>query len=143
MSAHSKTSISTQDDKGAFSLRACLTAWWVGYDILETPAQLASTAAPFAPGSAYEPAVGDEAGLSLSVKTGMSEKAPVQAPRPWALEDDEVGLLGAKLETRVTVDITKVFRALVINGWADDTESTKRGRVGMESALALVDEVEL
>ena len=81
--------------------------------------------------------------MALSVKAGMIEKAPVQAPRPWALEDDEAGLLGAKLETRIAEDITKVFRALVIKGWADDTESTKRGSVGMESALALVDEVEL
>jgi hypothetical protein len=64
-------------------------------------------------------------------------------PRPWSFEDYEVGLAGAKLDIRVTEDITKEFRAMVIKGWADYTESTKAGSVGLESAPALVDEVEL
>ncbi len=66
-----------------------------------------------------------------------------QKPRPWALEDYEVGLVSAKLDTRVTEDITQVFRAMVIKGWADYTEKAEPGSVGMESAPALVDEVEL
>ncbi len=64
-------------------------------------------------------------------------------PRPWAMEDYEVGLAGAKLDIRVAEDITKEFRAMVIKGWADYTESAKSGSVGQESAPALVDEVEL
>ena len=64
-------------------------------------------------------------------------------PKPWALEDYEVGLVGARLNTRVTEDITKVFRAMVIKGWSDYTEKAEPGSVGLESAPALVDEVEL
>ena len=66
-----------------------------------------------------------------------------QTPRPWALEDYEVGLVSAKLDVRVTEDITKAFRAMVIKGWADYTESTQEGSVGLETAPTLVDEVEL
>ena len=66
-----------------------------------------------------------------------------QTPRPWALEDYEIGLIAAKLEVRVTEDITETFRAMVIKGWADYTASTESGSVGSESAPALVDEVEL
>ncbi len=66
-----------------------------------------------------------------------------QKPHPWAVEDYEAGLAGAKLDIRVTEDVTKAFRAMVIKGWADYTESTKAGSIGMESAPALVDEVEL
>ncbi len=54
-----------------------------------------------------------------------------------------MGLVSAKLDTRVTEDITQVFRAMVIKGWADYTEKAEPGSVGMESAPALVDEVEL
>ncbi len=64
-------------------------------------------------------------------------------PHPWALEDYEAALAGAKLDVRVAEDITKAFRAMVIKGWADYTETTERGSVGMESAPTLVDEVEL
>ncbi len=66
-----------------------------------------------------------------------------QTPRPWALADYEVGLAGARLDIRVTEDVTKVFRAMVIKGWADYTGSTRPGSIGMETAPALVDEVEL
>ena len=66
-----------------------------------------------------------------------------QTPHPWAMEDYEAGLAGARLYIRVTEDITKEFRAMVIKGWADYTESTQAGSVGHESAPALVDEVEL
>ncbi len=66
-----------------------------------------------------------------------------QTPRPWAIEDYEVGLAGARLDIRVTEDITKVFRAMVIKGWANYTEKAEPGSVGMESAPALVNEVEL
>ncbi len=293
MSANSKTDQTTQDDKGGFSLRERLTAWWEGYDLLETAAKPAPAAAPtdgpefthvvhyeppkqrwetsrvtlvqkvwgegFAtPGGrnhilnmvkilGLDPAMtvldlgahlgaaarimcGDfgvwvtgfeadpalvEAGMALSVKAGMGEKAPIRAfdpatfahkqgsvdcvfskeflftvadknkflkavedllkpkgqflftdfvlakthlrspilenwienepqkPRPWSLEDYEVGLAGAKLDIRVAEDITQAFRALVIKGWADYTESTRPGSVGVETAPALVDEVEL
>ena len=36
-----------------------------------------------------------------------------------------------------------MFRAMVIKGWADYTQSTRRGSIGEEAAPALVDEVEL
>jgi len=293
MVANSKTDQATQDDRGAFSLRERLTAWWEGYDLLETPTEPAPAAEPadgpevthvvhyeppkqrwetsrvtlvqkvwgegFAtPGGrnhilnmvkifGLDPAMtvldlgahlggaarimcGDfgvwvtgfeadealvEAGMALSIKAGMGEKAPIHAfdpatfehkqgsvdcvfskeflftvadkkkflkavedllkpkgqflftdfvlakthlrsptlenwienepqkPRPWSLEDYQVGLAGAKLDIRVAEDITKTFRALVIKGWADYTESTKSGSVGMETAPTLVDEVEL
>ena len=289
MSANSKSDQATEDDKDAFSLRERLTAWWEGYDLLDTSAAPAPAAEPEVPHVVhYEPpkqrwetsrvtlvqqvwgegfttpggrkhtlnmvtsfgldpamsvldlgtglggaargmcekfgvwvtgfeadAALAEAGMALSIKHGMGEKAPVhafdpatfehkqgsidcvfskeflfsvadknrflkavesllkpkgqflftdfvlakthlrsptlenwienehQTPRPWAIEDYEVGLAGAKLDIRVTEDITKEFRAMVIKGWADYTESTERGSVGTESAPALVDEVEL
>ncbi len=292
MSAKSKTDQATQDDKDGFSLRERLTAWWEGYDLLETAAEPAPAAEPAEPevthvvhyeppkqrwetsrvtlvqqvwgegfaspggydhirnmvkifgldpaksvldlgahlGGAARTMCGDfgvwvtgfeadaalvKAGMALSVKAGMGEKAPIhvfdpatfehkessvdcvfskefmftvadkhkllkaievllkpkgqflftdfmlakphlrsptlenwienepQTPRPWALEDYEVGLAGAKLDIRVAEDVTKVFRALVIKGWADYTESTRPGSVGMDAASALVDEVEL
>ena len=289
MSANSKSDQATGVGKEAFSLRERLTAWWEGYDLLETPAEPAPAAEPeeagpiryetpkqrwetsrvtlvqnvwgegfTTPGGrkhtvnmvasfGLDPAMSVldlgsglggsaramcekfgvwvtgfevdadlvEAGMGLSVKHGMGEKAPIQVfnpatfehkpasvdcvfskeflftvkdknkflktiegllkpkgqfmftdfmlaetqlrspilenwienephtPRPWSLEDYEVGLAGAKLDIRVTEDITKEFRAMVIKGWADYTESTKAGSVGMESAPALVDEVEL
>jgi SAM-dependent methyltransferase len=74
--------------------------------------------------------------------TNWIEKEPL-TPKPWALEDYEVGLVGARLDIRVTEDITDVFRAMVIKGWANYTENAEPGSVGMESAPALVDEVEL
>ena len=292
MLANSKSDQAPQDDKDAFSLRERLTAWWEGYDLLETPAAPAPADEPAAPGIAhvvhYEPPkqrwetsrvtlvqkvwgegfespggrkhilnmvkifgldpamtvldlgaglggaarimCGDfgvwvtgfeadanlaEAGMGLSVKAGMGEKAPVhafdpdtfehkqgsvdcvfskeflfsvadkprflkavevllkpkgqflftdfmlakphlrsptlknwienepQTPHAWALEDYEAALAGARLDTRVVEDVTKAFRAMVIKGWADYTESTRPGSVGIETAPALVDEVEL
>jgi len=64
-------------------------------------------------------------------------------PHPWALEDYEVGLVSARLNIRVTEDITKVFRAMVIKGWANYTDNAEPGSVGLDTAPALVDEVEL
>lgn len=66
-----------------------------------------------------------------------------QTPHPWALEDYQEALAGLYLDIRVAEDMTKAFRAMVIKGWADYTESTARGSVDTESAPALVDEVEL
>jgi SAM-dependent methyltransferase len=66
-----------------------------------------------------------------------------QKPHPWALEDYQEALRELHLDARVTEDVTKAFRAMVIKGWADYTGSTKAGSIGMESAPALVDEVEL
>ncbi len=292
MSANSKTDQVTQDDKDGFSLRERLTAWWEGYDLLETAAEPTPAAEPAEPEVThvvhYEPpkqrwetsrvilvqkvwgegfatpgghkhilnmvqifgldpsmSVLDlgahlggaartlcgkfgvwvtgfeadanlaEAGMGLSVKAGMGEKAPVhafdpdtfehkqgsvdcvfskeflisvadkprflkavevllkpkgqflftdfmlakphlrsptlknwienepQTPHAWALEDYEAALAGARLDTRVVEDVTKAFRAMVIKGWADYTESTRPGSVGIETAPALVDEVEL
>ncbi len=292
MSANSKSDQTTpdgKDDKGIFSLRERLTAWWEGYDLLDAPAAPAPVAEPetnqvvryetprqrwetsrltlvqqvwgdgfTTPGGrqhtlnlitsfGLDPAMSvldlgtglggaarimcekfgvwvtgfeadadlAEAGMALSIKHGMGEKVPVhafdpatfehkqgsvdcvfskeflftvankqkflkevenllkpkgqlmftdfmlakahlrspilenwienepQTPRPWAMEDYEAGLAGAKLDIRVAEDITKTFRAMVIKGWADYTESAKTGSVGMDSAPALVDEVEL
>lgn len=292
MSANSKSDQATrviQEDKDAFSLRERLSAWWEGYDLLDTPAAPAAAAVPEIPQVVhYEPPkqhwetsrvtlvqqvwgegfaspggrnhiielvnilgldpamrvldLGShlggaartmcekfgvwvtgfevdealvEAGMGLSVKHGMGEKAPIQIfdpatfehkqasvdcvfskefmftvkdknkflktiedllkpkgqflftdfmltkphlrspilenwienepqkPYPWALEDYEVALAGAKLDIRVAEDITKAFRAMVIKGWANYTGSTKSGSIGHESAPALVDEVEL
>lgn len=70
------------------------------------------------------------------------ENEPLK-PRPWAVEDYEVGLVGAKLEVRVSEDITKDYRAMVIKGWSDYAGSAESGGVGKESAPALVEEVEL
>ncbi len=64
-------------------------------------------------------------------------------PRPWSVEDYEVGLTTARLDVRVTEDITKAYRAMVIKGWADYTEATQEGGVDVKTAPALVDEVEL
>ena len=288
MVANSKTDQETQDDKGAFSLRERLTAWWEGYDLLETPAEPAPAAEPEATPVHYEPpkqrwetsrvtlvqkvwgegfaSPGDrnhiltmvqifgldpamtvldlgaglggaarimcekfgvwvtgfevdealaEAGMALSVKYGMGEKAPVHTfdpatfehkqgsvdcvfskeflftvadkrkflkavenlmkpkgqflfidfilakrhlrsptletwteneplrPHPWALEDYQEALGELRLDIRVAEDVTKAFRAMVIKGWADYTDSAGPGSVGMESAPTLVDEVEL
>ncbi len=66
-----------------------------------------------------------------------------QKPHPWSLEDYQEALGELRLDIRVAEDVTKVFRALVIKGWADYTDSTRAGSVGMESAPTLVDEVEL
>ena len=39
--------------------------------------------------------------------------------------------------------MTENFRAMVIKGWAEYTESKRRGSIGEGAAPALVDEVEL
>ncbi len=296
MFANSKTDKATQaakDVKGAFSVRERLTAWWEGYDLLETPAEPAPAAEPTdgpevahvvhyeppkqrwetsrvvlvqkvwgegftTPGGrnhvltmvqifGLDPAMTvldlgsglggaarimcekfgvwvtgfevdkalAEAGMALSVKAGMGEKAPIHAfdpatfthkqgsvdcvfskeflftvkdkrkflkavedlmkpkgqflfidfmlakrhlrtpiletwlenepqrPLPWAIEDYQEALGELRLDIRVTEDVTKAFRAMVIKGWADYTESTGPGSVGNEFAPALVDEVEL
>jgi len=266
MSANSNSDQAVKDDKDTFSLRERLTAWWEGYDLLDTPAAPAPAAEPAevpevvhyepprqrwetsrvtlvqkvwgedftTPGGrkhtlnlvtsfGLDPAMtvldlgaglggaarvmsekfgvwvtgfevdADlvEAGMALSVKHGMGEKAPIQIfdpatfehkhasvdcvfskaflfsvadknkflkavedllkpkgqfmftdfvlakvhlrsptlenwienephkPRPWALEDYEAGLAGARLDIRVSEDITKEFRAMVIKGWAN------------------------
>ncbi len=62
---------------------------------------------------------------------------------PWAVEDYQDVLAELRLDIRVAEDVTKPFRAMVIKGWADFIESTRRGSVGRETAPALVDEVEL
>ncbi len=64
-------------------------------------------------------------------------------PHPWALEDYQETLATVHLDIRVAEDVTKMFRAMVIKGWADYTQSTRRGSIGEEAAPALVDEVEL
>ncbi len=64
-------------------------------------------------------------------------------PHPWALEDYQDALTTLRLDVRVTEDVTENFRAMVIKGWADYTQSTRRGSIGEEAAPALVDEVEL
>ena len=64
-------------------------------------------------------------------------------PHPWALEDYQDALATVHLDIRVAEDVTKMFRAMVIKGWADYTQSTRRGSIGEEAAPALVDEVEL
>jgi ubiquinone/menaquinone biosynthesis C-methylase UbiE len=64
-------------------------------------------------------------------------------PYPWAIEDYHDALTGLHLDIRVTEDLTEIFRAMVIKGWADYTQSTQRGSIGEEAAPALVDEVEL
>ncbi len=64
-------------------------------------------------------------------------------PHPWALEDYQDALTTVHLDIRVAEDVTKMFRAMVIKGWADYTQSTRRGSIGEEAAPALVDEVEL
>ncbi len=66
-----------------------------------------------------------------------------QKPHPWALADYQDALRELHLDARVTEDVTKAFRAMVIKGWADYTASTRPGSVGSEAAPALVDEVEL
>ena len=64
-------------------------------------------------------------------------------PYPWAIEDYQDALTGLRLDIRVTEDVTETFRAMVIKGWADYTQSTQRGGIGEGAAPALVDEVEL
>ena len=64
-------------------------------------------------------------------------------PHPWALDDYQDALATVHLDIRVAEDVTKMFRAMVIKGWADYTQSTRRGSIGEEAAPALVDEVEL
>ena len=83
-----------------------------------------------------------EAQLRSPTLENWIENEPLK-PRPWAVEDYEVGLVDAKLEVRVTEDITKDYRAMVIKGWSDYTGSAESGGVGKESAPALVEEVEL
>jgi SAM-dependent methyltransferase len=83
-----------------------------------------------------------EAQLRSPTLENWMENEPIR-PRPWAVEDYEVGLVSAKLEVRVTEDITKDYRAMVIKGWSDYTGSAEAGGVGKESAPSLVEEVEL
>ncbi len=64
-------------------------------------------------------------------------------PHPWTLDDYQDALATVHLDIRVAEDVTKMFRAMVIKGWADYTQSTRRGSIGEEAAPALVDEVEL
>ncbi len=64
-------------------------------------------------------------------------------PYPWAIEDYQDALNALHLDIRATEDLTEIFRAMVIKGWADYTQSTQRGSIGEEAAPALVDEVEL
>ncbi len=66
-----------------------------------------------------------------------------RTPHPWALEDYQDALAELHLDIRVAEDMTKKFRAMVIKGWADYIDSTRRGSVGGGGAPALVDEVEL
>ena len=66
-----------------------------------------------------------------------------QTPHPWSLDDYQEALGELRLDIRVVEDITKVFRAMVIKGWADYTDSTRPGSIGEGTAPALVDEVEL
>ena len=74
--------------------------------------------------------------------TTWIEHEPLK-PYPWALDDYQEALATAHLDTRVVEDVTKTFRAMVIKGWANYTQSTQRGSIGEEAAPALVDEVEL
>ncbi len=83
-----------------------------------------------------------ETHLRSPVLENWIENEPL-TPRPWSLEDYEVAMVGAKLDVRVAEDITTPFRAMVIKGWADYTESAPPGSVGNKSAPALVDEVEI
>ncbi len=83
-----------------------------------------------------------ETRLSSPILDTWIENEP-QEPRPWSLEDYEVGLTGAKLDIRVAEDITQAFRAMVIKGWADYTGSNLSDGIGAGAAPALVDEVEL
>ncbi len=64
-------------------------------------------------------------------------------PHPWALDDYQEALTTVRLDIRVVEDVTEMFRAMVIKGWADYIQSTRRGSIGEEAAPALVDEVEL
>ena len=64
-------------------------------------------------------------------------------PHPWALDDYRDALTTVHLDIRVAEDVTELFRAMVIKGWADYIQSTRRGSIGEEAAPALVDEVEL
>ena len=63
-------------------------------------------------------------------------------PYPWAIEDYHDALTGLHLDIRVTEDVTEDFRAMVIKGWTDYIQSTRRGRLSADSAVVLVDEVE-
>jgi cyclopropane fatty-acyl-phospholipid synthase-like methyltransferase len=63
-------------------------------------------------------------------------------PYPWAIEDYHDALTGLHLDIRVTEDVTEDFRAMVIKGWTDYIQSTRRGRLSADSARVLVDEVE-
>ena len=83
-----------------------------------------------------------ESNLRSPVLETWIENEP-DRPRPWSVEDYEVGLATVKLDVRVTEDITKAYRAMVIKGWADYTEATQEGGVDLETAPALVEEVEL
>ncbi len=64
-------------------------------------------------------------------------------PYPWAIEDYHDALTGLHLDIRVTEDVTEDFRAMVIKGWTDYIQSTRQGRLSADSAVVLVDEVEL
>ncbi len=63
-------------------------------------------------------------------------------PYPWAIEDYHDALTGLHLDIRVTEDVTETFRAMVIKGWTDYIQSTRRGRLSADTARVLVDEVE-
>ncbi len=80
--------------------------------------------------------------LRSPILEAWAECEPLK-PHPWAVADYEQTLADLRLDIRVAEDVTKNFRAMVIQGWADYIETTGRGGVGADAAPALVDEVEL